>query len=68
MNINWRKILSLLGLLLLLINFAQIKEHILRSSPFTALQNLPEVQRYLVIIGIILIAAKIVQELRKPGE
>lgn len=63
---NWKNILSLVGLLLLLINFARIKAYIQMSRPFAGLEGLPETQRVLVILGIILISAKIVQELRRP--
>lgn len=66
-QIDWKKMLSLLGFLLLLINFSTIKEYIQDSSPFSGLQQLPEGQRYLVVLGIILISAKIVHELRRPG-
>ena len=66
-QINWKNILSLLGLLLFLINFSAIKGCIKSSSPFIGLNDLPEGQRYLVILGIILIAGRIVHELKKPS-
>ena len=65
-QINWKNLLALVGFLLLLINFAQIKEYIQMSSPFAGLSQLPEAQRYLVILGIILVSGKIIQELKKP--
>ncbi len=66
-QINWKNILSLAGLLLLLINFAQIKAYIQMSRPFAGLEELPETQRLLVVAGIILVAARIVHELSRPS-
>lgn len=65
-QINWKNLLALVGFLLLLINFAQIKEYVQMSNPFSGLSQLPEAQRYLVILGIILVSGKIIQELRRP--
>ena len=64
MNIDWKNLLSLVGALLLLINFSEIKEYIQVSSPFASLNYLPMAQRNLVIIGIVLVSWLIIRELR----
>lgn len=64
MNIDWKNLLALVGFLLILINFAAIKEFIQVSSPFSSLNQLPMAQRNLVIIGIILVSGLIIRELR----
>lgn len=66
MKVNWYNLLTLTTLLLILINFAEIKQYIQESSPFAGLKQLPDGQRYLVILGIILVTLKIIQELRRP--
>lgn len=65
MRINWQNLLSLIGVLLLLANFPQIKEFIQASSPFASLNQLPVAQRNLVVVGIILVSWQIIQEIRK---
>lgn len=65
MRIHWQNMLALIGILLLLINFAQIKEYIRVSSPFAGLNHLPMEQRNLVVLGIIIVTGLIIYEIRK---
>lgn len=64
MRVDWKNLLSLIGVLLLLANFPQIKEFVQASNPFASLNQLPVAQRNLVIIGIILVSWQIIQEFR----
>lgn len=65
MRINWQNLLSLIGILLVLVNFARIKEYIRISSPFASLNNLPTEQRNLIVLGIIIVTGLIIYEIRK---
>jgi len=65
MKINWQNLLALIGTLLLLINFAKIKEYIRTSSPFASLNELPYEQRNLIVLGIIIVTGLIIYEIRK---
>lgn len=65
MRVNWQNLLALVGILLLLVNFARIKEYIRVSSPFSGLNNLPYEQRNLVVLGIIIVTGLIIYEIRR---
>jgi len=65
MRINWQNLFALIGVLLLLINFAKIKQYIQVSSAFASLNQLPMAQRNLVVLGIILVSGLIICELRR---
>lgn len=65
MRINWQNLLALVGTLLLLINFARIKEYIRVSSPFADLNHLPTEQRNLIVLGIVIVTGLIIYEIRK---
>lgn len=65
MRIDWKNLLALAGILLLLIHFARVKEYIRVSSPFADLNNLPMEQRNLVVLGIIIVTGLIIYEIRK---
>lgn len=65
MRINWQNLLALAGILLLLINFAGIKQYIRTSSPFAGLNTLPYEQRNLVVLGIIIVTGLIIYEIRR---
>ena len=65
MRINWQNLLALTGILLLLINFADIMDYIRKSSPFAGLNNLPYEQRNLIVLGIIIVTGLIIHEIRK---
>jgi hypothetical protein len=63
--INWKNLIGLTGLLILLVNFAQIMNYIRSTAPFAELNNLPSEQRNLVLLGIIIVSILIVREIRK---
>lgn len=65
MRLDWKNLLALAGILLLLINFARVKEYIRVSSPFADLNNLPMEQRNLVVLGIIIVTGLLIYEIRK---
>ena len=65
MNINWKNLLGLTGLLILLANFAKVMKFIRSTSPFAELNTLPAEQRNLVVLGTVIISALIVREIRK---
>ena len=65
MNINWKNLLGLTGLLVLFVHFGQVMEYIRDTAPFAALNNLPSEQRNLVVLGIIIVSILIVREIRK---
>ncbi len=65
MNINWKNLLALTGLLVVLANFAKVMNYIRSTEPFTELNNLPPDIRNLVVLGIIITCALIVREIRK---
>ena len=65
MNINWKNLLGLTGLLILLANFAKLMKYIRSTGPFAELNTLPPEQRNLVVLGIIIVSALIVREIRK---
>ncbi|VGO15041.1 hypothetical protein PDESU_03621 [Pontiella desulfatans] len=65
MRIDWKNFIALAGILLLLINFASVKEYVRVSSPFADLNNLPMDQRNLVVLGIIIVTGLLIHEIRK---
>lgn len=65
MNVNWRNLLGLTGLLVLLVHFGQIMQYIRNTRPFVCLEALPPGQRNLVVLGIIIVCILIVREIRK---
>ena len=65
MRIDWKTLLALIGILLLLIHFADIMEYIRKSSPFAGLNHLPYEQRNLIVLGIIIVTSLIIYEVRK---
>lgn len=65
MNVNWRNLLGLTGLLVVLANFAKVMNYIRSTEPFVELNSLPTDQRNLVVLGIIITCVLIVREIRK---
>jgi hypothetical protein len=65
MRIDWKNFIALAGILLLLINFARVKEYVRVSSPFADLNHLPMDQRNLVVLGIIIVTGLLIHEIRK---
>lgn len=65
MNVNWRNLLGLTGLLVVLANFAKVMNYIRSTEPFVELNSLPTEQRNLVVLGIIITCILIVREIRK---
>jgi len=65
MNINWKNLIGLTGLLILLIHFGQVMQYIRTTRPFICLETLPVGQRNLVVLGIIIVSILIVREIRK---
>ncbi|MGE4489417.1 MAG: hypothetical protein AB7E95_07740 [Kiritimatiellales bacterium] len=64
-NINWRNLLGLTGVLVVLANFAKVMNYIRSTEPFVELNALPPEQRNLVVLGIIITCILIVREIRK---
>jgi hypothetical protein len=65
MNVNWRNLIGLTGLLALLVYFGPVMQYIRSSRPFICLETLPPGQRNLVVLGIIIVSILIVREIRK---
>jgi hypothetical protein len=65
MNINWRNLIGLTGLLVLLVYSGQVMQYIRTTRPFICLETLPVGQRNLVVLGIIIVSILIVREIRK---
>ena len=65
MNINWRNLIALTGLLMLLVHSGQVMQYIRTTRPFICLETLPVGQRNLVVLGIIIVSILIVREIRK---
>lgn len=65
MSINWKNLIGLTGLLVVLVNFAKVMNYIRSTEPFAELNNLPPEQRNLIVLGIIIVCILIVREIRK---
>ena len=65
MNINWKNLLALIGLLVLLVHFGQVMQYIRTTRPFTCIEILPYGQRNLIVLGIIIVTGLIIREIRK---
>ncbi len=65
MSINWKNLLGLTGLLVVLANFARVMNYIRSTAPFAELNSLPSEQRNLVVLGIVIVCILIVREIRK---
>ncbi len=65
MNINWRNLLALTGLLTLLVYSGQVMQYIRTTRPFVCIETLPHGQRNLVVLGIIIVSMLIIREIRK---
>ncbi len=65
MNINWRNLIALTGLLTLLVYSGQVMQYIRSTHPFICIETLPHGQRNLVVLGIIIVSILIIREIRK---
>ena len=65
MNVNWRNLIALIGLLALLVYSGQVMQYIRATRPFICIETLPVGQRNLIALGIIIITGLIIYEIRK---